>query len=109
MKKAFIIGVALTSLMAVSACTRTQETAAIGAGAGAVIGGVTTGSVQGAVVGGVVGGVAGAQYGAKAGQKLRGEQLRALLAILVLAVALRLGFDLFVRPSSLFSLAGADS
>ena len=57
----------------------------------------------------MVGGVAGAQYGAKAGQKLRGEQLRALLAILVLAVALRLGFDLFVRPSSLFSLAGADS
>jgi hypothetical protein len=27
----------------------------------------------------MVGGVAGAQYGAKAGQKLRGEQLRALL------------------------------
>ena len=46
----------------------------------------------------MVGGVAGAQYGAKAGQKLRGEQLRALLALLVLAVALRLAFDLFVRP-----------
>ena len=45
----------------------------------------------------MVGGVAGAQYGAKAGQKLRGEQLRALLALLVLAVALRLAFDLFVR------------
>ena len=54
----------------------------------------------------MVGGVAGAQYGAKAGQKLRGEQLRALLALLVLAVALRLGFDLFVRPLSLYSLAG---
>ncbi len=52
----------------------------------------------------MVGGVAGAQYGAKAGQRLRGEQLRALLAILVLAVALRLGFDLFVRPPSLYSL-----
>ncbi|MBD0413277.1 sulfite exporter TauE/SafE family protein [Oryzicola mucosus] len=52
----------------------------------------------------MVGGVAGAQYGAKAGQKLRGEQLRALLALLVLAVALRLGFDLFVRPNSLYSL-----
>tara|TARA_R100000093_G_C1922617_1_gene66145 strand:- start:651 stop:920 length:270 start_codon:yes stop_codon:yes gene_type:complete len=68
MKKAFIIGVALTSLMAISACTRTQETAAIGAGAGAIIGGVTTGSVQGAVVGGVVGGVAGAQVGQVAGE-----------------------------------------
>ena len=52
----------------------------------------------------MVGGVAGAQYGAKAGQKLRGEQLRALLALLVLAVALRLAFDLFVRPASLYSL-----
>jgi len=53
----------------------------------------------------MIGGVAGAQYGAKAGQRLRGEQLRALLAALVLAVALRLGFDLFVRPESVYSLA----
>jgi uncharacterized membrane protein YfcA len=57
----------------------------------------------------MIGGVAGAQYGAKAGQKLRGEQLRALLALLVLAVALRLGFDLFVRPPALYSLTGLDS
>jgi uncharacterized protein len=53
----------------------------------------------------MVGGVAGAQYGAKAGQRLRGEQLRALLALLVLAVALRLAFDLLVRPQSIYSLA----
>src|SRR5690606_24396392 len=53
----------------------------------------------------MVGGVAGAQYGAKAGQKLRGEQLRALLALLVLAVAARLAFDLFVPPSSIYSLS----
>ena len=53
----------------------------------------------------MIGGVAGAQYGARAGQKLRGEQLRALLAALVLAVALRLGFDLFIRPESIYSLA----
>ncbi|QDZ00270.1 sulfite exporter TauE/SafE family protein [Nitratireductor mangrovi] len=52
----------------------------------------------------MVGGVAGAQYGAKAGQKLRGEQLRALLATLVLAVALRLAYDLFVQPPNLYSL-----
>jgi uncharacterized membrane protein YfcA len=52
----------------------------------------------------MVGGVAGAQYGVKAGQRLRGEQLRALLAALVLAVALRLAFDLFVRPDNLYSL-----
>jgi uncharacterized membrane protein YfcA len=53
----------------------------------------------------MVGGVAGAQYGVKAGQRLRGEQLRALLAILVLAVGLRLAFDLFVTPDNLYSLA----
>ncbi len=52
----------------------------------------------------MLGGVAGAQYGAKAGQKLRGEQLRALLGLLVLAVALRLAFDLFVQPPNLYSL-----
>ncbi len=53
----------------------------------------------------MVGGVIGAQYGARAGQKLKGEQLRALLALLVIAVALRLAFDLFVRPPSIYSLA----
>ncbi len=54
----------------------------------------------------MVGGVAGAQYGAKVGQRLRGEQLRALLALLVLAVAVRLGLDLFVKPQNLYSLSG---
>lgn len=53
----------------------------------------------------MLGGVAGAQYGAKAGQRLRGEQLRALLALLVLAVALRLAFDLFVEPADLYSIS----
>ncbi len=53
----------------------------------------------------MVGGVAGAQYGAKAGQKLRGEQLRALLALLVLAVAVRLALDLFIQPPSVYSLS----
>jgi uncharacterized membrane protein YfcA len=38
------------------------------------------------------------------GQRLRGEQLRALLALLVLAVALRLAFDLFVPPQNFYSL-----
>lgn len=53
----------------------------------------------------MVGGVAGAQYGAKAGQKLRGEQLRALLALLVLAVAVRLALDLFIQPPNVYSLS----
>ena len=53
----------------------------------------------------MVGGVAGAQYGVRAGQKLRGEQLRALLALLVLGVALRLAVDLVVTPPNLYSLS----
>lgn len=68
MKKIFVIVVALMTLLAVSACTRTQQSAAVGAGAGAVIGGVTTGTVQGAAVGAAVGGVAGAVVGQVAGE-----------------------------------------
>lgn len=56
----------------------------------------------------MVGGVIGAQYGASAGQRLRGEQLRALLALLVLAVGLRLAFGLFSTPASLFVLSYVD-
>lgn len=53
----------------------------------------------------MVGGVIGAQYGARAGQKLRGEQLRALLALLVLAVGVRLAFGLFMTPDDLYSVS----
>jgi uncharacterized protein len=56
----------------------------------------------------MLGGVIGAQYGASAGQRLRGEQLRALLALLVLAVGLRLAFSLFATPDSLFVLSSVD-
>src|SRR2546422_757974 len=52
----------------------------------------------------MVGGVIGAQFGARAGQKIRGEQLRLLLGILVLLVGLRFAFDLVLQPSELFSL-----
>jgi hypothetical protein len=51
------------------------------------------------------GGVIGGQFGVKAGQRFRGEQLRAMLAVMVLAVALRLLFDLVLRPSELYSIA----
>ena len=46
----------------------------------------------------MVGGVIGAQFGAQVGQVLRGEQLRALLALLVLGVALRVLSSLFLTP-----------
>ena len=50
------------------------------------------------------GGVIGGQFGVSAGQKLKGEQLRALLALMVLAVALRLLLDLVLKPDELYSI-----
>jgi len=50
-------------------------------------------------------GVIGAQYGLRVGQKLRGEQLRALLALLVLAVGVRLAIELIVTPKDIYSIA----
>ena len=46
----------------------------------------------------------GAQFGARAGQKIRSEQLRLLLGLLVLAVGLRFAYDLVVPPDELFSM-----
>jgi uncharacterized protein len=53
----------------------------------------------------MVAGVVGAQYGVRVGQKLRGEQLRALLALLVLAVGIRLALQLVITPDDIYSLA----
>ena len=52
----------------------------------------------------IIGGVIGAQFGAIAGQRLKGEQLRFLLAAIVLLVSLRLAWSLVVHPGELFSL-----
>jgi hypothetical protein len=52
----------------------------------------------------LTGGVIGAQIGTRAGTRLRGEQLRILLAGLVLAVCGKLLFDLVATPDDLFSL-----
>ena len=53
----------------------------------------------------MVGGTVGAQFGASAGKYLRGDQLRALLALLVLGVAIRFGLTLVLAPSDPFSMA----
>ena len=50
------------------------------------------------------GAVVGAQFGSRAGALLRGEQLRGLLALLVLAVCVKIGYDLVVRPEDLLSV-----
>jgi surface antigen len=60
MHKFLIIACAALSL---TACTTTQQGAALGAGAGAIVGAATTGSVVGTVVGAGVGGVVGAAAG----------------------------------------------
>jgi uncharacterized protein len=50
----------------------------------------------------IVGGIIGAQYGARASARFRAEELRAILAILVLLVGLRMGLGLFIRPDEAF-------
>ncbi|MCP9480546.1 sulfite exporter TauE/SafE family protein [Shimia sp. CNT1-13L.2] len=52
----------------------------------------------------LVGGVIGAQIGTRIGTRLKAEQLRILLAALVLAVCGKLAFDLLVMPNELYSL-----
>ena len=53
----------------------------------------------------MIGGVIGAQFGARMGQSLRGDQLRLLLAMLVLSVGLRFAVDLLLTPEDLYSIA----
>ncbi|HEY0302935.1 MAG TPA: sulfite exporter TauE/SafE family protein [Rhizomicrobium sp.] len=52
----------------------------------------------------ILGGVVGAQFGVRIGARLRGEQLRLLLALLVLSVAVRLLLGLVLRPDDPFSV-----
>ncbi len=50
------------------------------------------------------GGVVGAQFGARFGGRLRSDHLRGLLAILVLAVWVKLVFDLTTAPADAYSI-----
>ena len=52
----------------------------------------------------LVGGVIGAQIGTRIGVKMKAEQLRIWLAIMVLAVCFKLGLDLLIQPIELYSL-----
>ncbi|NUB45066.1 sulfite exporter TauE/SafE family protein [Fertoebacter nigrum] len=52
----------------------------------------------------ILGGVIGAQMGARVGVRLKAEQLRILLALLVLAVCGKIALDLLLRPSELYSV-----
>lgn len=53
----------------------------------------------------LIGGVIGAQFGTRIGLKMKAEQLRVLLAILVLAVCIKLGLDLLIQPTEIYSIA----
>jgi len=55
----------------------------------------------------LAGSTIGAQFGAVAGKRLKGEQIRILLAIIVLVLTVKLFLDLVITPSDLVSLAPA--
>ncbi|WP_308911311.1 sulfite exporter TauE/SafE family protein [Pseudokordiimonas caeni] len=56
----------------------------------------------------LIGAVTGAQIGAKVGMKLKPEQMRALLALIVLLVGLRMAVDLVIEPAELYSISDMD-
>jgi uncharacterized membrane protein YfcA len=51
------------------------------------------------------GGVIGAQLGARASGRFRADELRAVLALIVLLVGIQMGLSLFVRPQEAFAFA----
>lgn len=55
----------------------------------------------------MIGGVVGARYGVMAGRRLKAAQVRLLLALLVLAIAGRLVYEMFVAPQPEFQLEDA--
>ena len=57
----------------------------------------------------VLGGVIGVQLGVRVGSQLRGEQLRALLAALVVLVALRLLVGMVTTPNDIYSIVAGTS
>ncbi len=52
----------------------------------------------------LIGGVVGAQFGARLALRIKAEQLRAMLGLMVLMVALQIGFQLTIKPQQPFSL-----
>jgi hypothetical protein len=52
----------------------------------------------------IVGGVLGAQFGIRIQSRLRGEESRAALAILILGIAIRLLIGIVVTPGDVYSV-----
>jgi uncharacterized membrane protein YfcA len=57
----------------------------------------------------LVGSTIGAQFGARVGRLLRGEQIRILLATIVLLFAVKFVLDLLLQPANVIALAGGGS
>ena len=55
----------------------------------------------------LLGGVIGAQLGSQFGTRLQAEQLRILLALMVIAVCIKIALDLLIMPSELYSISDA--
>lgn len=53
----------------------------------------------------LAGGVVGAHFGSRAGARLQAEQLRTLLALMVLVVCGKLAIDLMMTPENLYSVS----
>jgi len=53
----------------------------------------------------IISGVFGAQIGTRIGFKLKAEQLRILLALMVLGMCIKLGVELVIVPAELFSIS----
>lgn len=53
----------------------------------------------------MVGGVVGVQYGGRVGARLHSDQLRFLIALLIVGMALRLAIELVAPPADLYSIA----
>ena len=53
----------------------------------------------------IIASVIGAQLGVLAANKLRGEEIRALLAIIVLGVATKIALDLLVEPNEIYNIS----
>ena len=53
----------------------------------------------------LLGAVIGAQFGTQIGAKLRAEQLRILLATMVLLVCFKIALDLLIEPAELYNIA----
>lgn len=56
----------------------------------------------------LVGSAVGAQYGTRMGAKLPAEKMRFFLAMLVLAVSLKLAVGLFITPTNIYTVVGRE-